>query len=152
MITTKMEPLVETAIDLVKARNGRYSVEWLQRAMSLSDNEARIVYNKVCKRVGPPAEIAKKGEGKPNFNLLDFDFAAAMCSNFEKGLKHGRKANGWKLIEWNDEHEADYFSALVRHVKEYSESGEESALAAIACNANILHYHRTHSDKGRGAT
>jgi hypothetical protein len=40
---------------------------------------------------------------KTPFHLLDLDFAAAMCENWQEGLKDGRVENGWKKLKSTNE-------------------------------------------------
>ena len=77
-------------------------------------------------------------EKKPRFELLDLNFAAAMCDNMEKGIKDGRKANGWKTMHPDI---PAYEAKILRHLREWQNTGDKRHLAAIACDANIIWHH-----------
>jgi hypothetical protein len=77
---------------------------------------------------------------KTPFHLLDLGFCAAMCRNWEAGIKDGRKANDWETLPQTNETRERYAAKIMRHLHEYVEQRGVAAehLAAIACNANIL--------------
>jgi hypothetical protein len=77
---------------------------------------------------------------KTPFHLLDLGFAAAMCRNWEAGIKEGRTANDWETLPRTNETRERYAAKIMRHLHEYVEQRGVAAehLAAIACNANIL--------------
>jgi hypothetical protein len=77
---------------------------------------------------------------KTPFHLLDLGFCAAMCRNWEAGIKEGRTANDWETLPQTNETRDRYAAKVLRHLHEYVEQRGVAAehLAAIACNANIL--------------
>jgi hypothetical protein len=79
---------------------------------------------------------------KTPFHLLDLDFCAAMCENFQEGLTGDRVENGWKSLKSTTENLNKYEGALMRHFhlakKAVLSEDRKKHLAAIACNANIL--------------
>ncbi len=79
---------------------------------------------------------------KTPFQLLDLGFAAAMCRNWEAGIKHGRTADDWQFLKDTDETKSTYVAKILRHLRAYIETEDSAAqcghAAAIACNANIL--------------
>jgi hypothetical protein len=81
-------------------------------------------------------------ETKTPFELLDLGFAAAMCRNWEAGVKHGRTANDWETLPRTAETRDRYVAKVLRHLQAYVEAegdGERCEhAAALACNANIL--------------
>lgn len=79
-----------------------------------------------------------EASGKTRFELLDLDFAAAMCNNFEEGIKGNRMPNGWKNMKPTPETMMRYRAKILRHLHNYGTTGNPQDLAAIACNANIL--------------
>lgn len=84
-------------------------------------------------------------EHKTPFELLDLDFAAAMCGCWQAGIKDGRRANGWKNMEWTPDTEQEYKAKILRHLQAYfnADSPKEAQqhAVAIACDANILWFH-----------
>jgi hypothetical protein len=77
---------------------------------------------------------------KTPFELLDLGFCAAMCRNWEAGIKDGRVANGWETLPRTNETRDRYVAKILRHLQRYVEQRGVAVehLAAIACNANIL--------------
>jgi hypothetical protein len=77
---------------------------------------------------------------KTPFELLDLGFCAAMCRNWEAGIKEGRTANDWETLPRTNETREQYAAKIMRHLHEYVEQRGVAVehLAAIACNANIL--------------
>ena len=79
-------------------------------------------------------------EQKIPFHLLDLDFCAAMCENWQAGVKNGRQLNDWYFLK-GEENKRKYESKILRHLhgakKTFGEDRKKH-LAAIACNANIL--------------
>jgi hypothetical protein len=90
---------------------------------------------------GKPSIQAKPTQGgKVPFHLLDLGFCAAMCRNWEAGIKEGRTANDWETLPRTNETRERYAAKIMRHLHGYVEQRGVAAehLAAIACNANIL--------------
>jgi len=83
---------------------------------------------------------------KTRFDLLDLNFAAAMCDNMEDGLKDDRTVNGWKGMDWNVDLLEAYEAKILRHLHAWQTTGDVQHLAAIACNANII-WHKAIEDK-----
>lgn len=80
-----------------------------------------------------------KPEGKPRPSLVEPSFIMAMASIMELGLKNGRQPGDWKDIP-RDQALEQYRDALLRHA--FAEDESEDHLAAVACNAMILWWHR----------
>jgi len=82
---------------------------------------------------------------KPPLALVDLRFVERMAVILARGNKNGRRANDWQDLEMTPELTLEYFSALLRHVKDASLSHMAveviDALAAVAVNCQILAYH-----------
>ena len=83
---------------------------------------------------------------KTPFELLDLDFAAAMCENFAAGVAQDpdREPNGWQTMDWDSPTESLYEAKILRHLHEWRRTRDPRHLAAIACDANIIW---THAEK-----
>ena len=96
-------------------------------------------------------KAAAEAEGKTRFELLDLDFAAALCDKDAAGVRGERIPNGWKKMEWTPEMEALYVAKVLRHLRGFvratSPEEKRQEAAAIGCNANILHYHSKGEEK-----
>lgn len=88
--------------------------------------------------------LPNKPDQKPRPTLVDPDFIMAMAAVMELGLKNGRNREDWKRIN-TAQALCEYPDALLRHVLDGVNpplESEEDHLAAVACNAMILWWHR----------
>jgi hypothetical protein len=75
--------------------------------------------------------------------LIDDEFIEAMAEVMREGAdRPGRVLNGWRDLEWTVETEKLYYAKLIGHAAQAMRPCDLNHLAAAACNALIIWYHR----------